>query len=227
MAGDSRGRYPGRGPSGVAAAGGRGSERLSRPGGREAAGALKLIEEARRLEQAGADMLLLEAVASEVAREIANRTQLPVIGCVSGPHCDGTVVVLHDMLAWGRGTSAAGGQAVCRSVAGPRRRLLALRGGCAGRSLSDRAGCDSHEARRAGEAGGGVAAGGHGEVGRAAVEDSPTTGAETAHRSNLLFVQAVNIRVCGQVGSRACRVNTTHRAVRNINWRCWSKSFGK
>lgn len=71
--------------------------------GREAAGALKLIEDARRLEGAGADMLLLEAVASEVAREITVRTELPVIGCVAGPHCDGTVVVLHDMVGWGGG----------------------------------------------------------------------------------------------------------------------------
>jgi 3-methyl-2-oxobutanoate hydroxymethyltransferase len=37
-------------------------------------------------------------VASEVAREIVNQTFLPVIGCVAGPHCDGTVVVLHDMI---------------------------------------------------------------------------------------------------------------------------------
>ncbi len=71
--------------------------------GRDAVGALRLIEDARLLERAGADMLLLEAVADEVSREIAEGTELPVIGCVAGPHCDGTVVVLHDMLAWGGG----------------------------------------------------------------------------------------------------------------------------
>jgi len=70
---------------------------------RDAEGARKLMEDARRLEQAGAVMLLLEAVASEVTREIANRTELPVIGCVAGPHCDGTVVVLHDMIGLGGG----------------------------------------------------------------------------------------------------------------------------
>jgi 3-methyl-2-oxobutanoate hydroxymethyltransferase len=65
--------------------------------------ALALIEEARLMEEAGASMLLLEAVAAEVSAEICSRTRLPVVGCVAGPACDGTVVVLHDMLGWGGG----------------------------------------------------------------------------------------------------------------------------
>lgn len=71
--------------------------------GRSAAEALELIEDAHRLEDAGASMLLLEAVASEVAREITAHSRVPVVGCVAGPHCDGTVVVLHDMIGWGGG----------------------------------------------------------------------------------------------------------------------------
>jgi 3-methyl-2-oxobutanoate hydroxymethyltransferase len=71
--------------------------------GRDAAGAAELIRSARLMEAAGASALLLEAVASEVAAQIAAATELPVIGCVAGPSCDGTVVVLHDMLAWGGG----------------------------------------------------------------------------------------------------------------------------
>jgi len=71
--------------------------------GKDAEQALVLIEDARRFEQLGAEGLLLEAVASEVAREIAAHTSVPVIGCVSGPYCDGTVVVLHDMIGWGGG----------------------------------------------------------------------------------------------------------------------------
>lgn len=39
----------------------------------------------------------------EVARIITDATPLPVIGCVSGPYCDGQVVVLHDMLGYGAG----------------------------------------------------------------------------------------------------------------------------
>ncbi len=66
--------------------------------GREADGALALIADAARLEHAGAVGLRLEAVASEVAREITAHSGVPVIGCVAGPHCDGTVVVLHDMI---------------------------------------------------------------------------------------------------------------------------------
>jgi 3-methyl-2-oxobutanoate hydroxymethyltransferase len=71
--------------------------------GRTAEEARRLIADAKRFEAAGAVMLLLEAVASEVAREIVAHTELPVIGCVAGPHCDGTVVVLHDMIGWGGG----------------------------------------------------------------------------------------------------------------------------
>jgi len=71
--------------------------------GRDADSAAALIDAADRLQQAGAAMLLLEAVASEVAREITIRAAVPVIGCVAGPHCDGTVVVLHDMLGLGGG----------------------------------------------------------------------------------------------------------------------------
>ncbi|HSW46176.1 MAG TPA: 3-methyl-2-oxobutanoate hydroxymethyltransferase [Phycisphaerae bacterium] len=70
---------------------------------RDADSALKLIADARTLIEAGADMLLLEAVSSEVAREITAGTEHPVIGCVAGPHCDGTVVVLHDLVGWGGG----------------------------------------------------------------------------------------------------------------------------
>lgn len=71
--------------------------------GKTAAAALRLIEEARLMEEAGASMLLLEAVPMEVARNITRRTSLPVIGCACGPGCDGTVVVLHDMLGYQAG----------------------------------------------------------------------------------------------------------------------------
>jgi 3-methyl-2-oxobutanoate hydroxymethyltransferase len=65
---------------------------------RDSASARRLIADARALEQAGACMLLLEAVPPEPARIIAESTGLPVIGCGAGPYCDGHVVVLHDML---------------------------------------------------------------------------------------------------------------------------------
>jgi len=71
--------------------------------GKRAEDALAIIEDARILEEAGAVALLLEAVPDEVARIVTERTALPVIGCVSGPYCDGTVVVLHDMLGYSAG----------------------------------------------------------------------------------------------------------------------------
>ncbi|MCP4594534.1 MAG: 3-methyl-2-oxobutanoate hydroxymethyltransferase [bacterium] len=60
--------------------------------------AMTLLEDAAILERAGAVAFLLEAVPAEVARLLTERTALPVIGCSAGPYCDGTVVVLHDML---------------------------------------------------------------------------------------------------------------------------------
>ncbi len=71
--------------------------------GRDADGAQRLIDDARRLEDAGACALLLEAVPPEPAQAIAEATELPVIGCGAGPHCDGHVLVLHDMLGISEG----------------------------------------------------------------------------------------------------------------------------
>lgn len=65
---------------------------------RDAESAARLVEDARLLEEAGACLLLLEAIPPEPAKIIAGATKLPVIGCGAGPHCDGHVLVLHDML---------------------------------------------------------------------------------------------------------------------------------
>ncbi len=78
-------------------------EGVYRAQGRDADSGARLIAEARAMEEAGASALLLEAVATEVAREITERADVPVIGCVAGPHCDGTVVVLHDMIGHAAG----------------------------------------------------------------------------------------------------------------------------
>lgn len=65
--------------------------------GRDADTAERLVRDAKVLEDAGACALLLEAVPAEPARQIAESTDLPVIGCGAGPYCDGHVLVLHDM----------------------------------------------------------------------------------------------------------------------------------
>lgn len=66
--------------------------------GRSADDAQRLLQDARLMEEAGAVALLLEAMPPEPARMITESTELPVIGCGAGPHCDGHVVVLHDMV---------------------------------------------------------------------------------------------------------------------------------
>lgn len=68
--------------------------------GRRAVDAMNLIEDAQMMERAGAVALLLEAVPIEVARVITESTELPVIGIACGPHCDGQVLVVHDMLGF-------------------------------------------------------------------------------------------------------------------------------
>jgi len=65
--------------------------------GRTGDDARRLIEEARALEDAGASMLLVEAVPEEVAAAIVEAVDLPVIGCGAGAPCHGQIVVTHDL----------------------------------------------------------------------------------------------------------------------------------
>ncbi len=69
-----------------------------RAAGRTAAAAAKIVEDAIRLEDAGACMLLIEATPAEVAEQIVQRTSVPVIGCGAGPACHGQIVVTQDIL---------------------------------------------------------------------------------------------------------------------------------
>ena len=66
--------------------------------GRTKEAAIKLIEEANALENAGVFSIVLEMVASEVVDAITKSVSIPTIGIGSGPSCDGQVLVLHDML---------------------------------------------------------------------------------------------------------------------------------
>lgn len=66
--------------------------------GREALAAAKLLEDARAVEAAGASLLVLECVPSALAQTITAASAIPTIGIGAGPHCDGQVLVLHDML---------------------------------------------------------------------------------------------------------------------------------
>ena len=66
--------------------------------GRDPAGAERIFEDAMALEQAGADMLVLECVPAALAKRISEATGMVVIGIGAGVGCDGQVLVLYDML---------------------------------------------------------------------------------------------------------------------------------
>ncbi len=62
--------------------------------------AKQLLGEARELDDAGADMFLLECIPPDLARQVTEQVTVPVIGIGAGPHCDGQVLVGHDILGF-------------------------------------------------------------------------------------------------------------------------------
>lgn len=65
--------------------------------------ALELIALADQMLRAGAAMLLIEGTAAEVAEIITERCEVPVIGCGSGPGCDGQILIAPDILGMTQG----------------------------------------------------------------------------------------------------------------------------
>lgn len=66
--------------------------------GREPEAAKRIIEDARKLEAAGADIVLLECIPRALAAEIHAAVSVPVIGIGAGPDVDGQILVLYDVL---------------------------------------------------------------------------------------------------------------------------------
>jgi 3-methyl-2-oxobutanoate hydroxymethyltransferase len=66
--------------------------------GKTPAAAVKLLHDAKALEDAGAFAVVLETIPARVAECVTQRLEVPTIGIGAGPFCDGQVQVLHDFL---------------------------------------------------------------------------------------------------------------------------------
>lgn len=58
----------------------------------------KLRKDAKLLEEAGCFGIVLEKIPAALAKEVSDSISIPTIGIGAGPHCDGQVLVMHDML---------------------------------------------------------------------------------------------------------------------------------
>ena len=66
--------------------------------GRDTEAAERMLHDAKKLAAAGADMLLLECIPTELGRAVTEAVHVPVIGIGAGPHTDGQILVLYDVL---------------------------------------------------------------------------------------------------------------------------------
>ena len=66
--------------------------------GKDADAALKIMEDAQKLEEAGAFAIVVECVPEPVTKLITEKLSIPVIGIGAGAYCDGQVLVIQDLL---------------------------------------------------------------------------------------------------------------------------------
>jgi 3-methyl-2-oxobutanoate hydroxymethyltransferase len=66
--------------------------------GKDSEKAHRLLRDARALEEAGCSSIVLECIPAELARTITRQLAIPTIGIGAGPHCDGQVLVVNDLL---------------------------------------------------------------------------------------------------------------------------------
>ncbi|MGH8193487.1 MAG: 3-methyl-2-oxobutanoate hydroxymethyltransferase [Woeseiaceae bacterium] len=66
--------------------------------GREPEAAKRMVDSAKKLQDSGADIVLLECIPNEVGKAVSAVLEVPVIGIGAGPHVDGQILVLYDIL---------------------------------------------------------------------------------------------------------------------------------
>lgn len=66
--------------------------------GKDAKAAERMVIAAQGLEDAGCFAIVLEAIPADLARQVTEQISIPTIGIGAGPHCDGQVLVTHDLL---------------------------------------------------------------------------------------------------------------------------------
>jgi len=71
--------------------------------GKDEVAAEKILQDAIKLEKAGADLLVLECIPEKLAQEITLNIAIPTIGIGAGVHCDGQVLVTYDLLGLSHG----------------------------------------------------------------------------------------------------------------------------
>jgi 3-methyl-2-oxobutanoate hydroxymethyltransferase len=71
--------------------------------GKDVKGARKIIQDALNLEKAGVFSVILECIPMELAKVITEKLKVPTIGIGAGPHCDGQILVFHDLVGFSNG----------------------------------------------------------------------------------------------------------------------------
>jgi 3-methyl-2-oxobutanoate hydroxymethyltransferase len=71
--------------------------------GRDSESAEQMLNDARMLERAGVDMIVLECIPAALGKQLSEAISIPTIGIGAGANCDGQVLVVYDMLGITRG----------------------------------------------------------------------------------------------------------------------------
>ena len=71
--------------------------------GTQSAEAKRIIDDALNVERAGAFAVILECIPEDLARTVTRKLMVPTIGIGAGPHCDGQILVFHDLVGLSNG----------------------------------------------------------------------------------------------------------------------------